>query len=170
MLAFSNAACGAGTRIPRSKMRLSASPPQREITAKSSSIQGSRFRRACSQKYQECRGGRIRRRSRADLRNRCGKGAERGPSGIVGHHLLLLAPMFRYYLLSRLEPCAGDRAWRVLRARTLLHGSVVRRRGLDGISGPRFSPWAAPRAIQSEPRSPSSLPEAAAQSDELGCL
>src|ERR1700730_3126628 len=27
---------------------------------------------------------------------------------------------------------------------TLLHGSVVRRRGLDGISGPRFSPWAAP--------------------------
>src|SRR5207245_893611 len=26
---------------------------------------------------------------------------------------------------------------------TLLHGSVVRRRGLDGVSGPRFSPWAA---------------------------
>src|SRR5467141_2303411 len=28
-------------------------------------------------------------------------------------------------------------------ASTLLHGSVVRRRGLEGISGPRFSPWAA---------------------------
>src|SRR6202022_1011068 len=27
---------------------------------------------------------------------------------------------------------------------TLLHGSVVRRRGVDGIAGPRFSPWAAP--------------------------
>src|SRR3977135_4306613 len=26
---------------------------------------------------------------------------------------------------------------------TLLHGSVVRRRGWDGVSGPRFSPWAA---------------------------
>ena len=26
---------------------------------------------------------------------------------------------------------------------TLLHGSVVRRQGLDGVSGPRFSPWAA---------------------------
>jgi hypothetical protein len=24
--------------------------------------------------------------------------------------------------------------------RTLLHGSIVRRRGLDGVSGPRFSP------------------------------
>ena len=40
MLALSNAACGAGRRIPRSKTRLSASPPQREITAKSSSIPG----------------------------------------------------------------------------------------------------------------------------------
>src|SRR6266446_1434831 len=27
--------------------------------------------------------------------------------------------------------------------RTLLHGSIVRRRGLEGVSRPRFSPWAA---------------------------
>jgi hypothetical protein len=53
---------------------------------------------------------------------------------------------------------------------TLLHGSVVRRRGLDGISGPPFLSADRHRAIQSEPRSPSSHPEAAAQSDELGCL
>ena len=33
-----------------------------------------------------------------------------------------------------------------------------------------FRPWASHRANQSEPRSPSSHPEAAAQSDELGCL
>jgi hypothetical protein len=30
MLAFSNAACGAGRQIPRSRTRLSGSPPQRE--------------------------------------------------------------------------------------------------------------------------------------------
>jgi hypothetical protein len=30
------------------------------------------------------------------------------PSGIVGHHLLPPAPMFRYYLLSRPEPYDGD--------------------------------------------------------------
>ena len=53
---------------------------------------------------------------------------------------------------------------------TLLHGSVVRRRGLEGISGPRFLTLGRHRAIQSEPRSPSSHPEAAAQSDELGGL
>src|SRR6266446_7590378 len=53
---------------------------------------------------------------------------------------------------------------------TLLHGSIVRRRGLEGISGPRFLTLGRHRAIQSEPRSPSSHPEAAAQSDELGCL
>ena len=40
MLAFSNAACGAGRRVPRSKTQLSASPPQRDITAKSSPIPG----------------------------------------------------------------------------------------------------------------------------------
>jgi hypothetical protein len=53
---------------------------------------------------------------------------------------------------------------------TLLHGSVVRRRGLDGISGGPFLILGRHRAIQSQPRSPSSHPEAAAQSDELGCL
>jgi hypothetical protein len=55
-------------------------------------------------------------------------------------------------------------------AGTLLHGSVVRRRGLDGISGDPFLILGRHRAIQSEPRSPPSHPEAAAQSDELGCL
>jgi len=55
-------------------------------------------------------------------------------------------------------------------AETLLHGSIVRRRGLEGISGSRFLTLGRHRAIQSEPRSPSSHPEAAAQSDELGCL
>src|SRR5215472_9842477 len=40
MLAFSNAADGAGRRIPRSRTRLSGSPPQWEITAKSSPIPG----------------------------------------------------------------------------------------------------------------------------------
>src|SRR6266446_2062948 len=53
---------------------------------------------------------------------------------------------------------------------TLLHGSIVRPRGLEGISGPHFLTLGRHRAIQSEPRSPSSHPEAAAQSDELGCL
>ena len=53
---------------------------------------------------------------------------------------------------------------------TLLHGSVVRRRGVDGISGTPFLTADHHRAIQSQPRSPSSHPEAAAQSDELGCL
>jgi hypothetical protein len=38
------------------------------------------------------------------------------------------------------------------------------------ISGPRFLTLGHHRAIQSEPRSPSSHPEAAAQSDELGGL
>jgi hypothetical protein len=53
---------------------------------------------------------------------------------------------------------------------TLLHGSVVRRRGMDGISGTPFLTADHHRAIQSQPRSPSSHPEATAQSDELGCL
>jgi hypothetical protein len=53
---------------------------------------------------------------------------------------------------------------------TLLHGSVVRRRGLDGVSGGPFLILGRHRAIQSQPRPPSSHPEAAAQSDELGCL
>src|ERR1700720_2607489 len=53
---------------------------------------------------------------------------------------------------------------------TLLHGSAVRRRGLDGVSGTPFLTLGSHRAVQSQPRSPSSHPEAAAQSDELGCL
>src|SRR5229473_68581 len=52
--------------------------------------------------------------------------------------------------------------------RQFLHGSVVRRRGLDGISGGPFLILGSHRAIQSQPRPPSSYPEAAAQSDELG--
>src|ERR1700724_262918 len=44
------------------------------------------------------------------------------------------------------------------------------RRGVDGIGGGPVSDSGRHRAIQSEPRSPSSHPEAAAQSDELGRL
>lgn len=40
MLAFSSAACGLGRLTPRSSTRLSANPPHREITAKSSPIPG----------------------------------------------------------------------------------------------------------------------------------
>jgi hypothetical protein len=46
----------------------------------------------------------------------------------------------------------------------------VRQRGLDGVSGTPFLTLGSHRAIQSQPRPPSSYPEAAAQSDELGCL
>jgi hypothetical protein len=69
-------------------------------------------------------------------------------------------------LLAELRLPAIKLVW----ASTLLHGSVVRRRGLDGVSGTPFLTLGSHRAIQSEPRSPSSHPEAAAQSDELGCL
>jgi hypothetical protein len=44
------------------------------------------------------------------------------------------------------------------------------RRGVDGIGGGPVSDSGRYRAIQSESRSPSSHPEAAAQSDELGRL
>ena len=40
MLAFSSAACGAGRLVPRNSTRLSPRPPNRAITAKSSSIPG----------------------------------------------------------------------------------------------------------------------------------
>ena len=59
MLAFSGAACGAGRRIPRSKTQLSASPPYREITARSASIPGDPLPPSMQPKDQECRGGRI---------------------------------------------------------------------------------------------------------------
>jgi len=78
MLALSNAACGAGRRIPRSKTRLSASPPSERSPQRARRSPDSRFRRACSQRYREYRGGRIRRRSRTDPRSRCGKRAGPG--------------------------------------------------------------------------------------------
>src|SRR6266446_6160203 len=101
MLAFSSAACGAGRRIPRSMMRLSASPPQREITAKSSSIPGEAaaaehaakgIENIAASRFDGAR-GQIRVAGAANMLGQ-------GPSGIVGHDLLPTAPMFRYYLLS----------------------------------------------------------------------
>src|SRR5438046_1459370 len=52
------------------------------------------------------------------------------------------------HLIDDASECGalGDQAGynEILGHATLLHGSVVRRRGLDGVSGPRFSPpWAA---------------------------
>jgi len=58
-------------------------------------------------------------------------------------------------LTVQIPPCCTDR-WLAARR--------------DGISGTPFLTADHHRAIQSEPRSPASHPEAAAQSDELGCL
>src|ERR1700730_5793693 len=52
------------------------------------------------------------------------------------------AVMSEHQPVPRVVPILGSTDYHL--AVTLLHGSVVRRRGLDGISGPRFSPWAAP--------------------------
>jgi hypothetical protein len=79
----------------------------------------------------------------------------------IYNHVMPLAVADR---IRELAPGKGDMV-----KRTLLHGSAVRR-GLDGVSGTPFLTLGSHRAIQSQPRPSSSYPEAAAQSDELGCL
>jgi hypothetical protein len=73
-------------------------------------------------------------------------------------------------LQRRLKGWRREAARRLVFATALLHGSVAWRRGVDGIGGRALLIPDSYRAIQSEPRSPSSHSEAAAQSDELGRL
>ena len=86
----------------------------------------------------------------------------------VEHHHVRCGDASRRPCFEKRARCRISLGWAV--RETLLHGSVVRRRGLDGVSGGSFLILGSHRAIQSQPRSPSSHPEAAAQSDELGCL
>src|SRR6267143_2047204 len=73
------------------------------------------------------------------------------PGGVQDFGNRRLEPLMRIrdHQLDAAQAAPGQRAQKLdpeglSLGGTLLHGSVVRRRGLDGISGPRFSPWAAP--------------------------
>jgi hypothetical protein len=137
MLAFSSAACGAGRRVPRNSTRLSSRPPHRAITAKSSSIPGSRCRRACSQMYRGYRDGRIPQHSRVNLHSRCckhaGSAAKRrrrswsSPTGFDGPILRLVADRARQ----------GDLGSVVGHCRTLMRGTpvscAIRRRLIEAM-------------------------------------
>jgi hypothetical protein len=90
-----------------------------------------------------------------------------GPATVAANPIFPLDPVIiRGGRGDQVRGLRGER-----RRVALLHGSVIWRRGVDGIGG--RAPFLTPdrrRAIQSEPRSPSSHPEAAAQGDELGRL